>query len=109
MRRCLFTYEPLRPDENNYSASGLKALSKKLTSLKIYSYNQDEQIQLAQKMAKKISIQGVQPKYSVVLSEKTLAFEEKETEGHYILKPQVSQYKQLPENEDLTMHFGCTP
>ena len=56
-------------------------------------------------MAKKISIQGVQPKYSVVLSEKTLAFEEKETEGHYILKPQVSQYKQLPENEDLTMHL----
>ncbi len=105
MRRCLFTYEPLKKDEVNYSLEGLKKLSKKLTGLSIFPYDQDEQIEIAQRMVKKISIQGVQPKFSVILDEKAQAFKEVENNGKYILKPQVSQYKQLPENEDLTMHL----
>jgi serine/threonine-protein kinase HipA len=105
MKRCLFTYEILHGDEKNYSLAGLKKLSKKLNHLEIFPYNQVEQIEIAQRMVKKISIQGVQPKFSVVLSEKDQAFKEVETKGTFILKPQVSGYKQLPENEDLTMHL----
>ncbi|MBN8535759.1 MAG: HipA domain-containing protein [Deltaproteobacteria bacterium] len=56
-------------------------------------------------MIKKISIQGVQPKFSVILSEKEQAFKEVESNGTYILKPQVRDYPQIPENEDLTMHL----
>lgn len=56
-------------------------------------------------MIKKISIQGVQPKFSVILSEKEQAFKEVESNGTCILKPQVRDYPQIPENEDLTMHL----
>lgn len=92
-------------NEKNYSLEGLKKLSKKLTHLEIFPYNQPEQIEIARKMIKKISIQGVQPKFSVILSEKEQAFKEVESNGTYILKPQVRDYPQIPENEDLTMHL----
>lgn len=105
MKRCLFTYETLKSGEKNYSKEGLKTLSKTLDHLEIFPYDQKEQIQIARQMAKKISIQGVQPKFSVVLSSKESAFKEVETKGQYILKPQVTIYKELPENEDLTMHL----
>lgn len=105
MRRCLFTYKPLRANETNYSKEGLKKLSPKLKDLNVFPYDQSAQIAIAQRMAKKISIQGVQPKFSVILSEKEQAFKEVENNGKYILKPQVRDYLQLPENEDLTMHL----
>lgn len=105
MRRCLFTYEPLAKNEVNYSLEGLKELSKKLTCLNVFPYDQNQQIEIAQKMVKKISIQGVQPKFSVILDEKEHVFKEIENNGKYILKTQVRLYKQIPENEDLTMHL----
>ncbi len=105
MKRCLFTYELLKNNEENYSLKGLKQLSKKLTHLNIFPYNQEEQIEIARRMVKKISIQGVQPKFSVALFEREQSFKEVENNGKFILKPQVQTYKQLPENEDLTMHL----
>lgn len=105
MSRCLFTYEPLKKSETNYSSAGLKALSKNLQQLEIFPYSQKEQIEIARKMVKKISLQGVQPKFSLVLSPKDHTFKEVETKGHYILKPQVLGHQELPENEDLTMHL----
>lgn len=105
MKRCLFTYKPLSKGEENYSSVGLKLLSRNLIHLKVFSYNQAEQIQIAQKMVGKISIQGIQPKFSVVLSETQQTFTEIEKNGKYILKPQVKEYERLPENEDLTMHL----
>jgi serine/threonine-protein kinase HipA len=105
VKRCLFTYEPLKANEENYSLEGLKKLSKKLTHLNIFPYDQQEQFEIAQRMVKKISIQGVQPKFSVILQEREESFKEVENKGKFILKPQVQNYKQLPENEDLTMHL----
>lgn len=105
MKRCLFTYEPLKAHEENYSLEGLKKLSKKLTHLNIFPYDQQEQFAIAQRMVKKISIQGVQPKFSVILQDREELFKEVEKSGKFILKPQVQTYKQLPENEDLTMHL----
>lgn len=105
MSKCLFTYKPIIGEEKNYSIEGLKTLSKKITKLEIFPYNQREQIEIARKMVKKISIQGVQPKFSVILSEKEQAFKEVEINGKYILKPQVRDYPEMPENEDLTMHL----
>lgn len=105
MRRCLFTYEALNENEINYSLEGLKKLSRKLTHLEVFPYDQSEQIEIAQRMVKKISIQGVQPKFSVSLKERDQSFKEVENNGKFILKPQVREYKQLPENEDLTMHL----
>jgi serine/threonine-protein kinase HipA len=95
----------LKANEENYSLEGLKKLSKKLTHLNIFPYDQQEQFEIAQRMVKKISIQGVQPKFSVILQERGESFKEVENNGKFILKPQVQTYKQLPENEDLTMHL----
>lgn len=57
-------------------------------------------------MAGKISIQGAQPKLSVKLSIGESIFKVVEKGGTYIVKPQSPNYKQLPENEDLTMHLA---
>lgn len=105
MKRCLLTYGPLANQEENYSAEGLKGLSRQLKSLSVFPYSQKEQLDIAKRMARKISIQGVQPKFSVILSVKEQAFVEAEVKGQYILKPQVNSYPELPENEDLTMHL----
>lgn len=105
MKRCLFTYQSLKAGEKNYSQAGLKTLSKTLLKLEVFPYNQEEQMEIARNMARRISIQGVQPKFSVILSAKDHAFKEVESKGQYILKPQVTSYKELPENEDLTMHL----
>lgn len=103
--KCLFTYEKLLAGEKNYSLKGLKQLSPKLLELKTFSYSQKEQLELARRMVKKISIQGIQPKFSVLLSEAKSAFLEAENGGRFIMKPQVNEYPELPENEDLTMHL----
>ncbi len=91
--------------EKYYSLRGLKALAKNLNRLEIFPYSQEEQIEIARQMVKKISIQGVQPKFSLALSVKENTFKQVENSGQYILKPQVISYKQLPENEDLTMRL----
>jgi serine/threonine-protein kinase HipA len=103
---CLFTYKPLKVGEENYSVEGLKSLSPKLTGLKLFPYSSAQQLIEAQRMAGKISIQGVQPKLSVQLSIKEQVFEIVERGGTYIVKPPTPNYPEMPENEDLTMHLA---
>jgi serine/threonine-protein kinase HipA len=54
-----------------------------------------------------MSIQGVQPKLSARLSIKAQQFVLVDHNGQYILKPQISDYVQVPENEDLTMRLAA--
>ena len=104
--RCLFTYQELQKKEKLYSEAGLKKLHLKLKQLKVFPYSTSELILEAQKLAAKISIQGVQPKLSAVLNLQEQQFCIVEKGGTFIIKPQVSHYPQLPENEDLTMHLA---
>ncbi|HUI64289.1 MAG TPA: HipA domain-containing protein, partial [Bacteroidota bacterium] len=55
--------------------------------------------------AAKMSIQGIQPKLSVILKVAHESFEIVDTGGNYILKPQT-HYTLAPENEDLTMRLA---
>jgi serine/threonine-protein kinase HipA len=87
--------------------SGLRALSKNLTDLKEFPYTIDQQIELAAQYADKLSIQGVQPKLSVILSPLHQQFELVDNGGTFILKPQHVLYKELPQNEDLTMRLAA--
>jgi len=105
MNRCLFTYEPL--GKKQYSEQGLKKLNKRLENLKLFPYDHKEQIKEVQKHAGKISIQGAQPKLSAKLSVKDENFILVEKDGEFIIKPQVFDYPELPQNEDLTMHLSC--
>jgi len=107
MMRCPITYEDLLPGENRYSAAGLKRLSPRLKSLKDFPYTMGEQLKEANRLASKLSIQGIQPKLSVVLDAAQETFEVADKRGTFILKPQNPQWNSLPENEDLTMRLAA--
>lgn len=106
MSRCPITYEDIT-DNTRYSEQGLRLLSPRLKALKLFPYSASEQRTQAQALASKLSIQGIQPKLSTVLNVKDETFEIAERGGRYILKPQVPDYKHLPENEDLTMRLAA--
>jgi serine/threonine-protein kinase HipA len=104
MNRCPITYEPC--GDRLYSVRGLRLLSKNLNDLKPFPYTIEEQINEAIARVSKISIQGVQPKLSARLSVSNEGFEITDRKGTYILKPQNLYYKELPQNEDLTMRLA---
>jgi serine/threonine-protein kinase HipA len=104
MNLCPIIYTPC--GENRYSEAGLKLLGNGLKTLKDLEYTAEEQRIEAFNRAAKMSIQGVQPKLSAVLSIKDEKFIIVDKGGRYILKPQHQFYTQLPENEDLTMRLA---
>ena len=104
MNRCPITYEPC---EGFYSRKGLRLLSRQLGDLQPLSFTSQELRQEAAARASKMSIQGVQPKLSARLQVKEQRFALVDSGGQYILKPQTSDYPQVPENEDLTMRLAA--
>ena len=70
------------------------------------SFNAAEQRQEAANRAKKLSIQGVQPKLSAVISVVNKQFEIVDQFGNYTIKPQNEIFPELPENEDVTMKMA---
>lgn len=89
-----------------YSEKGLKLLSRNLKGLNRLDFSSTELRQEAALRADKISIQGVQPKLSAQLSIREQRFKLVDQNGHYILKPQLPDYPQVPENEDVTMRLA---
>ncbi len=104
MNKCPISYLPI--DKGLYSQQGLKYLSKNLLSLNPLPYSASEQRQEALNRTSKLSIQGVQPKLSAILSIKNQEFEIVDQFGKYIIKPQNDLFLELPENEDLTMKMA---
>jgi serine/threonine-protein kinase HipA len=105
MTLCPISYEPCT---GLYSEKGLKLLSKSLSGLYPLPFSSVELRQEASSRAGKISIQGVQPKLSARLNVKNQCFDLVDKNGHYILKPQISDYPNVPENEDLTMRLAAS-
>ena len=105
MNRCPITYTPC--GDQLYSEAGLKILSPELKSLKPLEYTAEEQRIEAYNRASKMSIQGVQPKLSAKLNIKEGKFDLVDRGGRYILKPQHALYREMPENEDLTMKLAA--
>jgi len=104
MNKCPITYQDC--GDRKYSTDGLNILSRGLTTLDDFFLTAQEQRREAATRAAKMSIQGVQPKLSVILRIKNHSFEVVDKGGAYILKPQSGVYEQLPENEDLTMKLA---
>lgn len=104
MNRCPITY--LECGDAEYSQKGLEGINPKLKRLLPLPMSAAEQRLEAFRMAGKLSIQGIQPKLSAVLSVKDSIFRPVERHGLFILKPQHADYPQLPENEGLTMHMA---
>jgi serine/threonine-protein kinase HipA len=104
MNKCPIAY--ISCGNNRYSDEGLRMLSTGLKTLKDLEYTADEQRKEAYNRATRMSIQGVQPKLSAVLSFKAEKFEIVNKGGKYILKPQHNIFPEMPENEDLTMRLA---
>lgn len=104
MNRCPITYELCGTEK--YSEKGLRMIAPKLTTLHDLPFTAAEQRQEAANRAKKLSIQGVQPKLSAVISVANQQFEIVDQFGNYIIKPQNDIFPELPENEDVTMKMA---
>lgn len=104
MNRCPITYELCGTEK--YSEKGLRLIAPKLTTLNDLPFTAAEQRQEAANRANKLSIQGVQPKLSAVISVGNQQFEIVDQFGNYIIKPQNDIFPELPENEDLTMKMA---
>jgi len=103
MNKCPITYQEC---EKRFSQSGLNLLSKKLDHLKDIPFTAEALRREAITRSSKMSVQGVQSKLSAVLNIKKSVFEIVDTAGRYILKPQSHLHRELPENEDLSMHLA---
>ena len=103
MNRCPLTYAPCKED---YSPEGLKRFSRRLSGLHPLPFSGEELRLQAAARAEKMSIQGVQPKVSARLNIQLQKFDIVDNCGHYILKPQLADYQEVPENEDLTMKMA---
>ncbi len=105
MKRCPITYKEI--NSGSCSKTGLNRLNPSLQELQPFPFTRSEQIQEAQKRMTKMSIAGVQPKLSAQLSVKNEVFKVVDKHGSYILKPPSSDYEEVPQNEDLTMHMAA--
>jgi serine/threonine-protein kinase HipA len=81
-------------------------ISTKLIGLNDLPYTASELRREAANRAKKLSIQGVQPKLSASISIVDQEFKVVDQFGTYIIKPQNDIFPELSENEDLTMRMA---
>ncbi len=103
MNKCPITYDMC---EGKYSKTGLAKLSSRLIDISNLPFTAREQRQEAALRVDKMSIQGVQPKLSARLSIKNNSFEIVDIKGRFIIKPQSDIFREVPENEDLTMKMA---
>ena len=107
MSRCLITAEEwLGPGP--YSPAGLRSLDRRLTHLEPLSFTHQQLLEEAALRAGKMSIQGVQPKLSAVLRVTEGRMALVDAKGRFILKPAHTLYREIPENEALTMSLAAT-
>ena len=112
MNNCLYCYQVIKDNYNNdfHPSCSKKLLGTTTPPLVDISFSQLEEIAL-NIVNKHISVTGVQPKLSLhlekqknILSRLTVVG----VNGDFILKPPHHPFKDLPENEDLTMHLAET-
>ncbi len=98
---------------NTYSPIALKRLFDKQKISHILPYesieNNEEDAQLFMNNRKRISLSGVQSKYSMIIENGLLNLTTEKEQGHYILKPKPTGIKNPAEcaaNENLTMQIA---
>jgi len=109
MSKCLHCYQILDKDQQDYHPS---------CATKLFGATQapdiDFDLKQLEELAKQIIIKsktvtGVQPKLSLNVEKhrnQPSRLSLVGIHGDYILKPPTAQFKELPENEDLTMHLA---
>jgi serine/threonine-protein kinase HipA len=111
MSNCLFCYQPLNKNEQDFHASCSKKIFGQPTA-PILPYSEVDLEPLAKEVLQsQTAVTGVQAKLSLHITsnhKKDIAprFTIVGLWGGYILKPPTALYRQLPEVEDLTMHLA---
>ena len=115
MPNCLYCYKEMDSNDSiDYHPKCIKAFyGTKFAP--VLSYRLDEMEKLAREAVEmSVTVPGVQPKLSLGWIKNNLENGHKDRltimdalEGLYILKPQNSQYEQMPENEHLSMKLAA--
>jgi len=110
-KRCLYCYKLLNAREIDFHPGcSKKMFGKKLPP--VLDYSEDQMLELGKKVIKRQSaVTGVQPKLSLEIEKMNLIdhpdrFTIVGLWGAYILKPPSTQFPELPELEDLTLHLA---
>jgi len=110
-KRCLYCYKPLTGEEADFHTT----CSKRMFGTPIppaLEYTKENMEELARQIIiRSVTLTGVQSKLSLTIEPqpddpKRSRFTIVGLWGNYILKPPSSQFPNLPENEDLTMHLA---
>lgn len=106
---CLYCYDALDENEQDFHTACAKKMFGTVSPPVIgFDLNQLEEL-AAQIVIKSVAVTGVQPKLSLHLEKHKNEVSRLTIvglHGDYILKPPSTEYVELPENEDLTMHLA---
>lgn len=108
---CLFCYQSLSKNEVDFHASCSKKIFGTATPPEL-PYDESQMNELALKVVQShLTVTGVQPKLSLNLATGEHKSDPKRFTivglwGNFILKPPPTNYPQMPEVEDLTMHLA---
>jgi serine/threonine-protein kinase HipA len=110
--RCLYCYQPLLGDAGDFHAACSKKFFGTDTPPRLALNNEKMQELAKDIVLRSIAVTGVQPKLSLTIDKepddpKKSRFTIVGLWGHFILKPPISEFPFLPENEDLTMHLAA--
>ncbi len=111
MKRCLYCYQPLSDDEIDFHPTCSKELFGK-TQPPVIDFNESQMEEMASRIIRSHSaVTGVQAKLSLAIAKGENKNDPERFTivgllGGYILKPPSTNYEQLPEVEDLTMHLA---
>jgi len=111
MSNCLFCYQPLAANEQDFHASCSKKRFGQPTPPEL-PYSEEDLEPLAKKVIQsQTSVTGVQAKLSLHITGNQKEGNERRFTivglwGGYLLKPPTALYPQLPEVEDVTMHLA---
>jgi serine/threonine-protein kinase HipA len=111
MSNCLFCYQPLAANEQDFHASCSKKIFGQPTPPDL-PYSEEDLEPLAKKVIQsQTAVTGVQAKLSLHITGNPIGGNERRFTivglwGGYLLKPPTAWYPQLPEVEDVTMHLA---
>lgn len=108
MNKCLYCYQNLNEGETDFHRQCSRKMFGTNTPPAINFSLKDLEELARQILIKSVAVPGVQPKLSLDLEKEKGASRLTIVglHGDYILKPLSSEYAELPENEDLTMHLA---
>lgn len=112
MSRCLYCYQPLNENEQNFHATCSKKIFGRPTPPALPYSEADVEPLAKEVIQSQTAVTGVQAKLSLHITGNNKEGTERRFTivglwGGYILKPPTALYPQLPEVEDITMHLSA--